>query len=531
MRSDSDSGLFGTATRAGREARHEKPARGQVHEYLGALADTYGLPAGLVRAVAQTESNFDTGHTRAKRGASRDVFGPENTDYGLMQVRDDQIGQTVPAPDGSAHMIGNDIKTNWRANARAGVALLAQQYQLATLENPFGSEREHAQQAYAGYSGGASYRDRYLQTLSNGNQPAHPDDRSFLKNFLHPRAHGEHQDQIQMDSMHDLLYRYSDPQGHLETMPVRPRRQGEQDDLLLLSAAPDETQGTAAKSNASPLPAPLQRLKEDPRNLFGLNRSAETVLSPDRNVNSAQAPKGTHSSTSSRMASLANILVPLSRQSNQEATLPQPLTQLERNPGDLLLRPLIYSFSPEAENAIEEALKTHGRSYKQAFGSALNPADLKDAFRQAAKGTGLDVNLLVGLAKRESDLNPAVPPNPVGAKGLYQLRPPRQQDLGIADADINKYEIQIPKVAAEVRKAVDRYHGNIDLAIASWALGDRKLQSHLSQQALATGNPSPPEMQKVRNLLLYANQPNGPRLGPDYIDFVKQYMQRLGSRE
>ncbi len=192
MRFDSDSGLFGNATRVEREARREKSARVQVREYLGALAGTYGLPAGLVRAVARTESNFDTGHTRAKRGATRDDFEPENTGYGLMQVRDDQIGQTAPAPDGSAHKIGNHIKTNWRANARAGVALLAQQYQLATLENPFGSEQEHAQQAYAGYSGGASYRDRYLQTLSYSNQPAHSDDRSFLKSFLHARAHGEH---------------------------------------------------------------------------------------------------------------------------------------------------------------------------------------------------------------------------------------------------------------------------------------------------------------------------------------------------
>jgi|SRR5208283_792460 len=243
MRFDSDSGPFGSATRVEREARHEKPARAQVREYLGALASTYGLPAGLVRAVAQTESNFDTGHTRAKRATTSDVFDPENMAYGLMQVRDDQIGQTVPAPDGSAHKIGNDIKTDWRTNARAGVALLAQQYHLATLENPFGSESEHAQQAYAGYSGGTSYRARYLQTLSYSNRPAHPDDRSFLKNFLHARAHGEHQDQNQPDGMHDLLYRYSDALTHPETMPHRQGRQpsfstqvnSHDPDILLLS--------------------------------------------------------------------------------------------------------------------------------------------------------------------------------------------------------------------------------------------------------------------------------------------------------
>jgi len=144
MRLGSDSELFGIAPTAGREARHGKPAQGEVRGYLGELSGAYGLPVALVQALAQTESNFDTGHTRAKRGATHDDFEPENTGYGVMQVRDDQIGQTVPAPDGSAHKIGSDIKTNWRANARAGVALLAQQYQLATLESPFGSEQEHA---------------------------------------------------------------------------------------------------------------------------------------------------------------------------------------------------------------------------------------------------------------------------------------------------------------------------------------------------------------------------------------------------
>jgi soluble lytic murein transglycosylase-like protein len=151
-----------------------------VREYLGALADTYGLPAGLVHAVARTESNFDTRHTLPKPAASRDICGPDNSAYGVMQVRDDQIGRTVPAPNDSAYKISHNIKTDWKANARAGVALLAQQYQLATLENPFGSEQEHAQEAYAGYSGGAAHRNRYLQTLPYRDQPAHPDHRPFL---------------------------------------------------------------------------------------------------------------------------------------------------------------------------------------------------------------------------------------------------------------------------------------------------------------------------------------------------------------
>ena len=224
MRFASDSGLFGDATHAEREARHAKPTHAQVQEYLGALADTYGLPGGLVRAVAQTESNFDTRPTRGKRVANHDVFEPENKAHGVMQVRDDQIGQTVPAPDGSPHQIGHDIKTNWRANARAGVALLAQQYQLATLENPFGSEQEHAQQAYAGYSRGTAYRDGYAQTLSYSDQPGHPDDRAFLKNFLHAHDHRE-RDTREWETLLLSQHQITEPERNPQADSNRDRKQ------------------------------------------------------------------------------------------------------------------------------------------------------------------------------------------------------------------------------------------------------------------------------------------------------------------
>ncbi len=407
MRFDSDSGLFGSATRPETDARREKPARAQVRDYLGELAGAYGLPVALVQAVAQTESNFDTGHTRAKRGATHDDFEPENTGYGVMQVRDDQIGRTVPAPDGSAHEIGNDIKTNWRANARAGVALLAQQYHLATLENPFGSEPEHAQQAYAGYSGGTSYRDRYLQTLPYDNQPAHPDDRSFLENFMHVLQHRDGQVQDEPQDTHDLLYRRSDPQGHLETIPVRPRRQGEQDDLLLLSAAPDETQGTAGKSNASPLPAPLQRLKENPGNLFGLKRGQETAPSADGNVNSPQAAKGTPSSTSSRRPSLRNIgpLFSSTEAPTQPASprqLPQPLERLKEDPENLFLKVFLHGghFSQVNLNVVSD--NEGGNQARPYFPDTYGqPPGAKTEIKHSKAGITIGLGVDLGHTNRE----------------------------------------------------------------------------------------------------------------------------------
>jgi hypothetical protein len=182
MSFENDSESVGTATEAGRETDNANPTPDEVKNHLASLADAYGLPVELVHAVAQTESGFDTDKVRAKPGAGSDAFGPESNGYGAMQVSDTQIGKTVRDADGATFRIGEDIKNDWKANAEAGVALLAQHYQLARLEQPFASAEEHAQQAYSGYSAGNSFRDRYLATRGD-DLPANRDDRAFLENL------------------------------------------------------------------------------------------------------------------------------------------------------------------------------------------------------------------------------------------------------------------------------------------------------------------------------------------------------------
>src|SRR6266702_7585270 len=230
MSFDGDSELFATATEE-READDIQPAPLQVRQRLTALADAYVLTSDFVRAVAQTESGLDTEKTQTKPGTRGDAFAPDNKAYGVMQVRDDQIGRTVRGPDGSSFQIGDDIKSDWKANAQAGVALLAQHYQLASLENPFGSEQERAQQAYAGYSGGAPYRDRYLQTLPyidrfavmpSNDLPAHPDDRAFLRNLLRSQTYGDQQDTLAQKGSRTMEYRFGEDQAPAQTMEIRP---------------------------------------------------------------------------------------------------------------------------------------------------------------------------------------------------------------------------------------------------------------------------------------------------------------------
>jgi hypothetical protein len=180
---DDDSEPVGILTEAGTGTDNTNPTPDEVKNQLASLADAYALPAELVHAVAQTQSGFDTDKVRAKPGATRDALGPENKAYGVMQVSDDQIGKTVRDADGSNFQIGENIKNDWKANAEAGVALLAQHYRLAELEQPFSTMEERAQQTYSGYSAGNMFRDRYLQTLPYKDLPAHPDDRAFLENL------------------------------------------------------------------------------------------------------------------------------------------------------------------------------------------------------------------------------------------------------------------------------------------------------------------------------------------------------------
>ena len=377
---DDDSDFFATATEESREAEDAKPTPRQVRQHLAALAGAYGLPAPLVHAVAQTGGGFDTGKKRpvaqpfrAEAFSARDL-DPENKAYGVMQVRDDQIGNTVRTPDGSSFQIGEDIKSDWKANAQAGVALLAQHYQLAGLENPFGSEQERAQQAYAGYSGGAPYRDRYLQTLPyidrfavmpSNDLPAHPDDRAFLRNFLRSQTYGDQQDPRAQKGSRTLEYRFGEDQAPSQTMEIRPgsdrfanpNGNNRAYELVQSSQQPSAStaQGTTGQSSSSPLPGPLQRLKENPGNLFFGDRGASNPTP------GAAPPRFSDQAPGQGTAPRPSLLNLIDRffSSSQSGELPAPLQQLKEHPGDLFQKPVGRETKP-GEIEYEDSFKQGG---------------------------------------------------------------------------------------------------------------------------------------------------------------------------
>jgi len=170
-----------------------QPSRKEVLDYLGVLAKEYHLPSKLGSGVASAESSLMTQQTTPNYKTDRHghfVRGKDgnkiltSVDYGLMQINSSRIGHDlVKDAHGHPFKIGEEVKTNWQANARAGVAILADAYHLATLEQgPGATEEDHAQQAYSQYNGNERARDRYLKNRADG-MPANKADRNFLRRY------------------------------------------------------------------------------------------------------------------------------------------------------------------------------------------------------------------------------------------------------------------------------------------------------------------------------------------------------------
>jgi RHS repeat-associated protein len=155
------------------------PTRDDITKELNRLADAYGVPQPLVLAVAETESNFDTNAVTVNKDKAGN---PTSTDYGVMQVNSTNINHEAKGPDGKSFTIPDSIKTDWKANANAGVAILAQDYKAAAKDQPHGTDQTKAQQAYSAYNAGPGDKNRYQRPGTNGGFEDRRD-QNFLINY------------------------------------------------------------------------------------------------------------------------------------------------------------------------------------------------------------------------------------------------------------------------------------------------------------------------------------------------------------
>jgi soluble lytic murein transglycosylase-like protein len=107
--------------------------------------------------------------------------------------------------------------------------------------------------------------------------------------------------------------------------------------------------------------------------------------------------------------------------------------------------------------------------------SARVDAPFSSLIVEAARAHGVDPQLLVEVARRESHFNPNAV-SPVGACGLMQLMPATARLLGIS----NIFDVRenVFGGARYLRQLLDAYHGDLDLTLAAYNAGPGAVQKY-----------------------------------------------------
>jgi soluble lytic murein transglycosylase-like protein len=160
-----------------------------------------------------------------------------------------------------------------------------------------------------------------------------------------------------------------------------------------------------------------------------------------------------------------NALRNFTNQSNQVTTTDQPVFK------ELLEQILsidsgqkISNFSLGTPLAIEKPL--FNTTIQQQLPTI--PNDFNELINNAARKYNLDPKLITSIIKHESNFN-ANARSHAGASGLMQLMPATANSLGVKNI-LNPAE-NIEGGAKYVRKMLDRYDGNISLALAAYNAG------------------------------------------------------------
>lgn len=112
---------------------------------------------------------------------------------------------------------------------------------------------------------------------------------------------------------------------------------------------------------------------------------------------------------------------------------------------------------------------------KRTYHASVSDQELEDAVARYAQQYRLSPALLMAVMKAESDFNPTVI-SKAGAVGLMQLVP----ETAIRHGVRNLYDVRenIAGGAKHLRYLLDRFHGNIRLALAAYNAGERKVDRY-----------------------------------------------------
>ncbi len=159
------------------------------------------------------------------------------------------------------------------------------------------------------------------------------------------------------------------------------------------------------------------------------------------------------------------------------------------NPRDAMaLKGLILCRKGEQRTGIvllREAYPALGGPYQASVPAeilfAYYPLTYGDEIRACARATGLPAPLIAGIIRQESAFDPRAT-SPVGARGLMQLMPETAREMshkvGVPYAPDRLYDPanSVRLGAAYFRELMDDFHGNVELALASYNGGPNRIQ-------------------------------------------------------
>ncbi len=112
---------------------------------------------------------------------------------------------------------------------------------------------------------------------------------------------------------------------------------------------------------------------------------------------------------------------------------------------------------------------------------AYYPLTYGDQIRECARETGLPGHLIAGIIRQESAFDPKAT-SPVGARGLMQLMPDTAREMshkvGVPYAPDRLYDpnVSVRLGAVYFKELLDRFNGNVELALASYNGGPNRIQ-------------------------------------------------------
>jgi soluble lytic murein transglycosylase len=112
---------------------------------------------------------------------------------------------------------------------------------------------------------------------------------------------------------------------------------------------------------------------------------------------------------------------------------------------------------------------------KRHYHASVSDQELEGAVSQYSREYRLSAALLMAVIKAESDFNPTVT-SKAGAVGLMQLIPETASRHGVLDVFDTRENIG--GGARHLRYLLDRFHGNVQLALAAYNAGERNVDRY-----------------------------------------------------